>query len=336
MRLTELIRRIRILEYSAHHERYDPVRSSRSRGSLLRQESSVWSWNQSRRTVIGTLLPGKGLAVCPHFYACPVMDRTKLLPVSAKSWKRVTFSDTTDFILICNDVHFQAGNLLLITRIVKIRVKYPIRGNKDLCGRGKLTGTVCKGIDSLDSIIRQHRTETVLDRQIPAMECRMFSIDPRQFLHHLHLTSLDLRIAEIVILVLRPSGTHEHLHAMFSRSIHDRIHRALPPYRVHPRHYLRRIISHAFICHRHEHKVLHTHLLHLSDLGRPHLRIGSVDVWGIGVFVTDILIRKIQECSRNRKSLKHFRTFRGSCIAMESGARAFAAAHNHGSKKQDV
>ena len=127
MRLTELIRRIRILEYSAHHERYDPVRSSRSRSSLLRQESSVRSRDQSRRAVIGTLLPGKGLAVCPHFYACPVMDRTKLLPVSAKSWKRVTFSDTTDFILICNDVHFQAGNLLLIARIFKIRVEDTVR-----------------------------------------------------------------------------------------------------------------------------------------------------------------------------------------------------------------
>ena len=70
-----------------------------------------------------------------------------------------------------------------------------------------------------------------------------------------------------------------------------------------PRHYSGRIIRLAFIRNRHEYEILHTHFLHFCDLRRPHYRIGIVEVRRIRVFVADILICKIDECTCHRQSL---------------------------------
>ena len=131
----------------------------------------------------------------------------------------------------------------------------------------------------------------------------MISIQPCKLLHHLYLTALDRRVTQVVVLVLRPSRTHEHLHSVLCSSIHDRIHRTLPVGRIVPVHQLGRIVCLLLIGHRHEYQVFHAHILHFGDLHRPHLRVSAVHVGWIGVLVPDVLIRNVDECSSNRKRL---------------------------------
>ena len=131
----------------------------------------------------------------------------------------------------------------------------------------------------------------------------MFSIKTGKFLHHLDLTALDRRITQIVILVLGPSGTHKYLHPLLGGLIHNRIHRTLPLGRIMPVHQFRRIVGLALVRHRHKHKILHTHLFHLYDLCRPHLRVGRIDAVRVCVFIAYILVWKVDECACNRKSL---------------------------------
>ena len=132
----------------------------------------------------------------------------------------------------------------------------------------------------------------------------MVTIKTGKFLHHLDLASFDRRVTQIIVLVLRPSRAHEHLHAMFGSLVHNGIHRTLPVCRIVPVHQLGRIVCLALVCHRHEHEVLHAHLTHLGNLGRPHLRICAIDALRIGVLVTHILIRQIDECSCHGKGLR--------------------------------
>ena len=132
----------------------------------------------------------------------------------------------------------------------------------------------------------------------------MVTIKTCKFLHHLDLASLDRRVTQIVVLVLRPSCAHEHLHAMLGSLIHDGIHRTLPVCRIVPVHQLGRIVCLALVCHRHEHEVLHAHLTHLGHLGRPHLRVCAIDVLRVGVLITYILIRQVDECSCHGQGLR--------------------------------
>ena len=186
---------------------------------------------------------------------------------------------------------------------MEVRVEYSIWRYEDLRCRGQLAGTGCEGIHRLDRIVCKHRTKAVLYRQIPAVKGLMISIQPCKFLHHLYLTSLDRRVAQVVVLVLRPSRTHEHLHSVLCSSIHDRVHRALPVGRIVPVHQFGRIVCLSLIGHRHEYQVFHAHILHFGYLCRPHLRVGAVHFGRIGILVPDVLIRKVDECSGDRKRL---------------------------------
>ena len=229
------------------------------------------------------------------------MDGAEFLPVFAKACQRISFTHASHFILICYYIYFQTRKLLLITRIVKIRIENAVWRYKDLRGRSEFTGTCCKSIHSLDCIISQDRPQTILNRKIPAIECRMIPIESCQFLHHLQLTAFDLWITQIVVLILGPAGTHEYLHAMFRRRIHDGIHRALAPLGIMPVHQLRRIIGLPLIRNRHEDKIFHSHLLHLGNLCCPHLRIGIIYMRWIRILVTYVLIWQIDECSCYRQ-----------------------------------
>ena len=173
----------------------------------------------------------------------------EFLPVTAKAGQWVSLSYTADFVLICNDVHSQTGNLLLITGIFEIGIEYSVRRYHYLGRRCKFTGTCSQGIDSFHCIVGKNRTETILHRQIPAVECRMLSIESCEFGHHLNLTAFYLRITKIVILILRPSRTHEHLHSVLCCRIHYRIYRTLPPVRIMPIHKFRRIVRLLFVGH---------------------------------------------------------------------------------------
>ena len=104
------------------------------------------------------------------------MDSAKFLPVIPQAWQRVTLSHTTDFILICDDIHRQPCYLLLVARIIEIGVEYSVRRDHDLRRRGQLACTGRQRIHRLDSIIAEHRTEAVLDRKVPAVEGRMLSV----------------------------------------------------------------------------------------------------------------------------------------------------------------
>ena len=129
----------------------------------------------------------------------------------------------------------------------------------------------------------------------------MRSVKTGKFLHHFQLTSLYLRIAQIVILILCPSRAHEHLHPVFRRSLHDCIHRTLSMGRILPRHKRRRIIGLTLVCYRHDDKIFHAHLMEFINLYLPHQRIRSVHIQRVGVSVPDILIRKIDETSCQRQ-----------------------------------
>ena len=231
------------------------------------------------------------------------MDGTELLPVLAQTGQRISFADTSDLILICYDIHRQTGDLLLIARVIEVGIEDSVWRDHDLRRRSEFACAGSKGIHSLDRIVGKHRSEAVFDRQIPSVHGRMVAVDSRKFLHHLYLATLDLRVAQVVILIPCPSGAHENLHAMLCRCIHDGIDRALTPLGILPSHQLRRIVGLAFIGHGHEHEILHAHLLHLGNLRRPHLRIGIVDMRRIRVLVAHILIREVDECTCNRKDL---------------------------------
>ena len=137
----------------------------------------------------------------------------------------------------------------------------------------------------------------------------MVSIESCQFGHHFYLTALDFRIAEIVVLILGPSGTHEHLHSVFGSGIHYCIDRTLPPLRIMPVHQLRRVVCLLFVGHRHEDEIFHSHLLHFSHLGGPQRRIGTVEMLRIGVFVSYVLIWQVDECAGHGKCIPDL--FRG-------------------------
>ena len=132
---------------------------------------------------------------------------------------------------------------------MEIRVEYSIWRYEDLRCRGQLAGTGREGIHRLDRIVCKHRTEAVLNGEIPAIEGLMISIQSCKLLHHLYLTPLDRRVAQIVVLVLRPSRAHEHLHSVLCSSIHDRIHRTLPVGRIVPVHQFGRIVCLLLIRH---------------------------------------------------------------------------------------
>ena len=186
---------------------------------------------------------------------------------------------------------------------MEIRVEYSIWRDEDLCCRGQFTGACRERIHRLNCIVCKHRTKAVLYRQIPAVEGLMISIQPCKLLHHLYLTALDRRVAQVVVLILRPSCAHEHLHSVLCSSIHDRVHRTLPVCRIAPVHQRGRIVCLFLIGHRHEYQVFHAHILHFGYLCRPHQRIGAVHFGRICILVPDILIRKVDECSGDRKRL---------------------------------
>ena len=231
------------------------------------------------------------------------MDSTQFLPVLAKPCQRISLADATYLVLICDYIYLQTRDLLLITRVFEIRIEDSVWRDQDLSRRCQFAGTGSQRIDSLDRIVCQNRSETVLYRKIPAVHGRMVTIKSCQFGHHLYLASLDLRITEIVILIHSPSGTHKHLHSMLGGGIHDRIDRTLAPLRIVLAHQFRRIIGLPFIRHRHEYKIFHPHLLHFRNLRLPHQRIGHVKILRVCIFVTDILIRKIDESSCNREHI---------------------------------
>ena len=186
---------------------------------------------------------------------------------------------------------------------MEIRVEYSIWRYEYLRRRGQFAGTCCERIHRLDCIVCKHRTEAVLNGEIPAIEGLMISIQPCKLLHHLYLTALDRRVAQVVVLVLRPSRAHEHLHSVLCSSIHDCVHRTLPVCRIVPVHQFGRIVCLFLIGNRHEYQVFHAHILHFGDLHRPHLRVGAVHFGRIGILVPDVLIRKVDECSGDRKCL---------------------------------
>ena len=119
------------------------------------------------------------------------MDCPEFLPVFSKSWQRISFSDTTDFILICNNVYVQTHDLLLVTRIIKVRVKNSIRRNEDLCIRSKASCHISERIHCIHRIVGKNRTKAIFHRKIPSIHCRMIAIDAGKFIHHLYLTAFD-------------------------------------------------------------------------------------------------------------------------------------------------
>ena len=226
--LAERIFRRRVVEQAAHDEGYYPLSTSFRGSGKLRKQPRERRRNESRCAVVGSSFPCECLAVGPHLHSGLVVDGTELLPVAAKICERVSLTDASDLVLVCYDVDFQPRELLLIARIVEVRVEYSIWRYEYLRCRGQFTGTYRKGVHRLDCIVCKHRTKAVLDRQIPAVEGLMISIQSCKLLHHLYLTPLDRRVAQVVVLVLRPSRAHEHLHSVLCSSIHDRVHRALP------------------------------------------------------------------------------------------------------------
>ena len=232
------------------------------------------------------------------------MDGTEFLPVVAEPCQRIPLTDASHLVLICYDIDRKSRNLLLVARILEVRIEYSVRRDHYLLSRSEFAGLGSEEIGRLDGIICQHRAEAVLDRKIPAVHRRMVAVKSGKFCHHLYLTRLGLGVAEVIVLIHSPSGAHEHLHSMLCRSIHHRIHRALPPLGIMPVHQLGRVISLPFVGHRHEDEILHAHLLHLRNLGLPHLRVGVVDVRRVGVEVAHILIRKIDESTLDRKHLR--------------------------------
>ena len=68
-----------------------------------------------------------------------------------------------------------------------------------------------------------------------------------------------------------------------------------------PFHQLRRIVGLLLVGDGHEDEIFHAHVLHFMDLRPPQIGRRAVKILRIGVFVTHVLIREVDECSCNRK-----------------------------------
>ena len=125
----------------------------------------------------------------------------------------------------------------------------------------------------------------------------MVAVQSGKLLHHLLLAVADGGVAQVVVLVLCPAGTHEDFHAEACGGIHDGIHRAFTAFRIDVGHQSGGVVGTTFIRHSHEDEVLHAHLVQFLHFPLPQFGVGTVRCRGVGVLVPHVLVSQVYPCA---------------------------------------
>ena len=94
------------------------------------------------------------------------------------------------------------------------------------------------------------------------------------------------------------AGAHKDLHTELCRCVHNGLHGALSPVGIAVGHKCGGVERLTVVGHSHKDKVLHTHLVHILNLGPPQRRIGHIHTLWVGVAVTHVLVGKVDESAR--------------------------------------